>query len=89
MDGGYGQSIGATRAAEKPLDAFCARRILHVQDAMERVEVDHAKADQVRIARDATTMFDELKALADWHAELHADLERARRPWWSRLWDVR
>jgi hypothetical protein len=44
-------------------------------------------------------MFDELKALADRHAELHADkarlqanvdrqttdLEQARRPWWRRL----
>jgi predicted secreted Zn-dependent protease len=45
------------------------------------------------MARDVATMFDELKALADRHAELHADrarlqaeLERARRPWWRRLW---
>jgi hypothetical protein len=44
-------------------------------------------------------MFDELKAMADRHAELHADrarlqaeleqaraeLARARRPWWQRL----
>jgi hypothetical protein len=44
-------------------------------------------------------MFDELRALADRHAELHADrarlqadvdrlaaeLEQARRPWWRRL----
>jgi hypothetical protein len=37
-------------------------------------------------------MFDELKVLADRHAELHADrarlqaeLEQARRPWWRRL----
>jgi hypothetical protein len=53
---------------------------------MERAEVDHAKADQVRMARDVATMFDELKALADRHAKLHADqarlqaeLEQARR----------
>jgi hypothetical protein len=60
---------------------------------------DHAKADQVRMARDVATMFDELKALADRHAELHAgrarlqakleraraELTRARRPWWRRL----
>jgi hypothetical protein len=44
-------------------------------------------------------MFDEMKALADRHAEMHADrarlaaeleqaraeLARARRPWWRRL----
>jgi predicted secreted Zn-dependent protease len=59
----------------------------------------HAKSDQVRMARDVAVMFDELKALADRHAELHADkarlqanvdrlttdLEQARRPWWRRL----
>jgi hypothetical protein len=28
-------------------------------------------------------MFDELQALADRYAELHAD--RARRPWWRRF----
>jgi multidrug resistance efflux pump len=53
------------------------------------------------MARDVATMFDELKALADRHAELHADqawlqaeveqaraeLARARRPWWRRLMD--
>jgi hypothetical protein len=51
------------------------------------------------MARDVATMFDELKALADCHAALHADqarlqvaleqaraeLARARRPWWRRL----
>jgi hypothetical protein len=55
---------------------------------------DHAKADQVRMARDVAGMFDELRALADRHAKLHADrpqlqaeLERERaeleqvRPW--------
>jgi chromosome segregation ATPase len=64
-----------------------------------RAEADHAKADQVRMARDVSVMFDELKALADKHAELHTDrarlqadvdrltaeLERARRPLWWRL----
>jgi hypothetical protein len=62
-------------------------------------EAEHAKSDQVRMARDVATMFDELKALADRHAEMHADrarlqaelekgraeLEQARRPWWRRL----
>jgi hypothetical protein len=57
-----------------------------------RAETDHAKSDQVRMARDVATMFDELKALADKHAALHAEqarlqaeLEQARRPWWRRL----
>jgi len=48
------------------------------------------------MARDVSVMFDELKAMADRHAELHTDrarlqadvdrlaaeLEQARRPWW-------
>jgi hypothetical protein len=45
------------------------------------------------MARDVATMFDELKAMADCHAEMHAErarlqteLERVRRPWWRRLW---
>jgi hypothetical protein len=38
---------------------------------MERAEVDHAKADQVRMARDVSMMFDELRAMADRHAEMH------------------
>jgi hypothetical protein len=41
-----------------------------------RAEADHAKSDQVRMARDVATMFDELKALADRHAEMHADRAR-------------
>src|SRR5688500_17371480 len=36
-----------------------------LQDAL--AEADHAKADQVRMARDVSMMFDELKALADKH----------------------
>jgi hypothetical protein len=72
---------------------------VHIQDAMERAEADHAKADQVRMVRDVATMFDEMKALADRHAALHADqarlqaeleqeraeLAKARQPWWRRL----
>ena len=54
-----------------------------------RAEADHAKADQIRMARDVTTVFDELKALSDKHAELHADRARLQaelaRPWWRRL----
>jgi septal ring factor EnvC (AmiA/AmiB activator) len=51
------------------------------------------------MARDVAVMFDEMKALADRHAELHADrarlqaeldqaraeLARARRSWWRRI----
>ena len=44
------------------------------------------------MARDVATMFDELKAMADRHAALHADqarlqaeLEQAQRPWWRQL----
>jgi predicted secreted Zn-dependent protease len=46
----------------------------------------------LRMARDVAVMFDEMKALADRHAEMHADrarlaaeLEQARRPWWRRV----
>jgi hypothetical protein len=57
---------------------------------MERPETDHAKSDQVRMARDVSVMFDELKALSDKHVELHADrarllaeLEAERGDWWA------
>jgi predicted secreted Zn-dependent protease len=56
---------------------------------MEQAETGHAAADHVRVARDVATMFDELKAMADRHAELHADRARLQaelaRPWWRRL----
>jgi TATA-binding protein-associated factor Taf7 len=59
-----------------------------------RAEADHAKTDQVRLARDVANMFDDLRAVADRHAEMHVDrarfqadvdrltaeLEQARRP---------
>jgi hypothetical protein len=65
-----------------------------------RAEADAAKGDQVLMARNVATMFDELKALADRHAALHADqarlqaeleharaeLAKARQPWWRRMW---
>jgi chromosome segregation ATPase len=57
-------------------------RLIEKQDQLEgdlqeaRAEADHAKSDQVRMAREVATMFDELKALADRHAELHADRAR-------------
>jgi hypothetical protein len=67
-----------------------------LQDELQeaRAEADAAKGDQVRMARDVDTMFDELKALTDKQVEMHADrarleleqaraeLARARRPWW-------
>jgi hypothetical protein len=65
-----------------------------LQDGLQeaRTEADHATADQVCMAGDVATLFNELKALADRHAELHTDrarlevdLEQAQRPWWRRL----
>jgi hypothetical protein len=62
-----------------------------IQDELQEAwaEADHAKVDQVRMARDVSMMFDELKPLADTHAELHADRARLQaelaRPWWRRL----
>jgi hypothetical protein len=56
-----------------------------------QAEADAAKSDQVRTARDVAVMFDDLRAMADRYAELHADrgrlraeLEQARRRWWHR-----
>src|SRR3954447_11669976 len=73
------------------------KRLIEERDATRdeaqeaRADADYIKADQVRMARDVTNMFDELRALADKHAELHADrarlqteLEQARRRWWHR-----
>jgi hypothetical protein len=76
-------------AAEAPLIEERTRLQNEAQEA--RAEADHAKSDQVRMARDVATMFDKLRALADKHAELHADrarlvaeLEQAQRRWWHR-----
>ena len=48
-------------------------------------------ADQVCMAPDVATMFEDLPAMADRYAELHVDrgrlraeLEQARRRWWHR-----
>jgi hypothetical protein len=52
-----------------------------------RSGADHAKADQVSMARDAATMFEDLRAMADLHADrgrLRAELEQVRRRWWHR-----
>jgi hypothetical protein len=61
------------RSGETPLSSAAYGKYSYRSDAMERAEADHAKADQVRMARDVVTMFDEMKALADRHAALHAD----------------
>ena len=45
---------------------------------MSRGSGSTGQADQVRMARDVATMFDELKTLADRHAELHADRARLK-----------
>jgi chromosome segregation ATPase len=49
-----------------------------LQDQLQEAlaEADHAKADQVRMARDVATMFDKLKGLADRYADLHTDRAR-------------
>jgi len=75
--------------------ASAAPFTVHIQGAIEQAEAGHAAADQVRMARDMSIMFDELKALADKHAAVHAnqarlqaeleqaraELAKARRPW--------
>jgi chromosome segregation ATPase len=72
----------AAHAAElERIGAAQARLIeerAQLQDKLQeaRAESDHAKSDQVRMARDVAGMFDELKALTDKHAELHADRAR-------------
>jgi hypothetical protein len=55
-----------------------AAEVQRLQDELQeaRAETDHAKSDQVRMARDVSVMFDELKTLADRHAELHANRVR-------------
>jgi hypothetical protein len=52
------------------LKGLLAAEIERIQETREeaqdaRAEADHAKADQVRMARDVSVKFDELKALAD------------------------
>ena len=43
--------------------------------------------DLVRMARDVANMFEDLRAMADLHADrgrLRAELEQVRRRWWHR-----
>jgi hypothetical protein len=96
------EQLRADHAAElERVETQLIEERAQLQDALQeaRAEADHAKTDQIRMTRDVATMFDELKALADRHAELHTDrarlqadvdrlageLEQARRPWWWRL----
>jgi chromosome segregation ATPase len=91
---------GQVKALEDHIETLKGLLLAEVERTQAaRSEADHAKAEQVRMARDVATMFDELKALADRHAALHADqarlkaeleqaraeLARARRPWWRRF----
>jgi len=43
-----------------------------------RVEADHAKSDEVRIAQNVAGMFDELRTLVERHADHAAELEQVR-----------
>jgi hypothetical protein len=43
-----------------------------------RVEADHAKSDQVRIAQNVAGMFDELRTLVERHADHAAELEQVQ-----------
>src|SRR3954451_14100029 len=43
-----------------------------------RVESDHAKLDQVRIAQNVAGIFDEFQALVERHADHAAELEQVR-----------
>jgi hypothetical protein len=69
-------SCGRQEPAGCVLAVLPPKTTVHIQGVMEQAEVGHAAADQVRMAWDVTTMFDELKAMADRHAELHADRAR-------------
>jgi chromosome segregation ATPase len=49
-----------------------------LRDALQeaRADADQAKAEQARMAQEVTAMFQELRSLAERHAELHADRGR-------------
>jgi len=49
--------------------------------ACDEAQEAHAEADQVRLAEDVATMFDDLRALADQHAELHSTGRGSRQTW--------
>jgi predicted transcriptional regulator len=93
------ERLRAVHAADlERVEARLIEERAQLQDRLQEAlaEADYAKSDQIRMARDMTMMFDELKALADKHAALHADQARlqaeldqaraelamTRRPWW-------
>jgi hypothetical protein len=86
--------LRASHAAElERIETRLLEERAQLQDELQeaRAEADHTKADQVRMARDVSVMFEDLRAMADRYAELHADrgrlrteLEQARRRWWHR-----
>ena len=87
--------IGTVRAVRRLPDASwpsCRNPTVHIQGAIEQAEAGPAAADQVCMARDDVTMFDELRAIADRRpgrlqadvARLTTELDQARRPWWRR-----
>jgi len=53
------------RLSDASWPSCCHPPTVHIQGAMEPADAGHAAADQVRMARDVATMFDELKAMAD------------------------
>ena len=83
---------GQIKALEDHIETLKGLLIAEVERTQTaRAEADAAKSDQVRMARDVTVMFEDLRAMADRYAELHADrgrlraeLEQARRRWWHR-----
>jgi chromosome segregation ATPase len=96
------ERLRAVHAADlERVEARLIEERAQLQDQLQEAlaEANHAKSDQVRMARDVSMMFDELKALADKHAAVHADqvrlqveldqaraeLVKAQRPWWRRL----
>jgi hypothetical protein len=87
IDDGEAVIIGTVRAVRNLLDASwpsCRILTVHIQGAMEPAEAGHAAADQIRMARDVATMFDEP---ATWHS-LGCGIPAAHRDgsaWHSRL----
>jgi chromosome segregation ATPase len=61
------EQLGRERARSDQLEC-------ELQEA--RADADHAQAEQARMAQEVAAMFQELRTLADRHAELHADRGR-------------
>jgi site-specific recombinase len=64
-------------AAGKVLDAFWPSAAPDMDPSRPgRSGADHAKSNQVSMARDVATMFEDLRAMADRYTELHTDRAR-------------